>query len=134
MGDLLNTPEAQAKIASGEQAAADALKTAGKGQYSDVQKIMDLLVQVLGASKQLSLAGMEDEAGKLEGKAKDTLIVFSDAFADRCSEQSFDNTFVVGLTRQNQLLGRSGDDLQPCNYRLFTTGSVQGWRQCGIGN
>jgi hypothetical protein len=133
IGDLMNTPEAQAKLASARQAATDALKTAGNGQYSDAQKIMNLLVQVLGASRQLSLAGMDDEAGELEGKAKDTLIVFSDAFANKCSEQSFDNTFVLGLTRQDQLLDHSGENLQPCLNRLLTTGSVQGWRQCGIG-
>jgi hypothetical protein len=104
LGDLLNTPEAQAKIASAEQAAEDALKTARNGQYADVQKIVNLLVEVLGASKQLSLAGIDDEAEKLESKAKNTLIVFSDAFANSCSEQSFDNTFAVGLTRQNQAL------------------------------
>jgi|SRR5215469_3805503 len=139
IGEAMNTPEARTKIKAAQQAAADALTKAADGQYADVRAITGLLVESLQAARQLGLAGMNDESGDLEKQAKDTLTVFSAAFADSCKNQSFDPLFVLGLTRQNQL-SPNGDapvdmeKLERCEFRLLATVSGSGgWRHCGIG-
>jgi hypothetical protein len=134
IGDLMNSPEAKEKRAQAKQFASEAVNLAGGGQYSDVEAIEGLLVQVLGAAQQLSLAGIDDEASELETQAKKALTVFITAFANSCDGQSFDPLFALGLGRQSQLLLNSDGGLTGCENRLLATVSGSGgWRHCGIG-
>jgi hypothetical protein len=101
-----------------DQAAKEAEATAASGQFSDQNKIANLLTKVILVARANSLLGNVETGNKQTDAAIHVFKTFIKSVSQTCSDQSFRLEEVYGLERQNELLP-TGVDLSACMNRLF---------------
>jgi hypothetical protein len=119
-----------------KQAAEEAEKLAENGRFSDIPEIRKRAAIVLAVARANQLLG-HDKLGLEQQQAithaAQTLITKA---AATCRAQSAPIIVVLGLEKQAELLGMSGNILDSCSYRLFESSGVAGElpyriRHCG---
>jgi len=120
---------------------AKALDLAKAGQIADMDALRQIMMDDMIDARQAQLLG--DESGTtLQSRAIDTLVEFAKAYGKKCFEQPLNETAILGMERQLQLLGISNDadnsiSVVGCLDRMFsatgTTEDIAGvtYNHCG---